>query len=69
MSDTRGCSRVQKSVQWVYFIEFGEDFEGFEVNKKFRRCGELLQHKATSQRFSDSDDDFCDDDVLQERCK
>ena len=31
--------------------------------------GELLQHKATSQRFSDDDKDFYDDDVLQERCE
>ena len=67
--DARGFRRVRKAVQWVYFIEFGEDCEGFSVNKKFQICGELLQHKATSQRFSDDDDDFYDDDVLQERCE
>ena len=65
----RGFKRVRKGVQWVYFIEFGEYFEGFEVDKKFQICGELLQHKATSQRFSDDDDNFYDDDVLQERCE
>ena len=65
--DARGFRRVRKGVQWVYFIEFGEDFEGFQVNKKFQICGEIGQLKATSQRFSDDDDDFYDDDVLQER--
>ena len=39
------------------------------MNKKFQMCGELLQHKATSQRFSDNDDDFYGDNVLQERCE
>ena len=27
--DARGFRRVQKGVQRAYFIEFGEDFEGF----------------------------------------
>ena len=27
--DARGFTRVRKGVQWVDFIEFGEDFEGF----------------------------------------
>ena len=67
--DARGFRRVRRGVQWVYFIEFGEDFEGFGLNKKFQKCGDLLQHKATSQRFRDDDNNFYDDDVLQERCE
>ena len=27
--DARGFGGVRKGVQWVYFIEFREDFEGF----------------------------------------
>ena len=37
------------------------------MNNRFQICGDLLQHKATSHCFSDDKDDFCDDDMLQER--
>ena len=68
-SDARGFRRVRKGVQRIYFIAFGEHFEGFELNKKFQKSGELGLHKTLCQSFSDDDDEFYDDDVLQERCE
>ena len=58
MSDARGCSRRQKDAQSPDFIEYGEDFEGFWLNKKLQKSGELGLHKAPCQSFSDDNDDF-----------
>ena len=39
------------------------------LNKKLQRSGELGLNKALCQSFSDDDDDFCDEDMLQEGCE
>ena len=41
----------------------------FDLTRSFKKSCELELHKALCQSFSDDDDAFYDDDVLQERCE
>ena len=59
----------QKALRALIPMSLLRILKDFNSKKKFQDYGELAEHKARCQCFSEDDDDLYDNDVIQKHCQ